>query len=1783
MHVPCAAESKSFMPRQSERKTKGVPPARFPAMEMPDRKEVITEEESGEEFVETEAEDWKAKYMEAIMEVQRLKALKTRMSDVTDKQERGSAAPPPPRQPIPDALPGTSRTYNNNPNPYFSHATAKPQPLSVLYSRNDPPVIDVWANSATLNNRPRPHVHHEDHSGTPSPSHWALVDLPVFDGSPDKWAEFIVSYRETSRHYSYTNLVNHSRLHKALKGKARETAGALLIHPNNVEKVIERLHFRYGRPELLVRSHMDSINRHPNVTRMADVVGYSETISNVIAHVKASGAPERLNDYCLLDLMVSKLPAAMRTNWIRFCYANFDSSSGSVLEFSAWLDEEAKYILLGQDAGPSTAQSPRGVHAVEMETIEAEARPASGQRSAITEQRPATGSRPPRTRPNAEARSVSSCFVCGKDHKVTDCGQFNQMSPVDRWALVKEVKCCFSCLRQGHNVSNCHRRQSCGINGCGKRHSPLLHDGNLMTTTTTTIGNNFVRIQDKSYYKYVPLRVVGPNGQVDTIAFIDEGSKATLIEQELADQLGLKGAVNTITLKWMNGSCVEYPSRRVHTELQSLTDGCCFVAKNLMTIPALDLPEQDLDVDDLKRSFPTVNDLPLVGYGPMKPRLLIGLPHLDLICPLSTVSLTSNFAVQKMKIGWAAYGGKNDEDCFVASIEMAVDDLDSVAREYFNLDSLLSAATAPLKRNHSAADTRAISILNRTTRKIQGGYETGLLWKCDSPSLPQSYGSAYKRLRVAEEKMGKDEAFGTWYKDKIAEYLQKGYAVKIPKDRVNKPIGPVWYLPHFVVTNKNKRRLVFDAAAKANGTSLNDYILKGPIDYEPKPLLTILLHFRQEKIGICGDIKEMFNRVTIRDEDQDAQRFLWRDGDTSRPVDVYVMKAMTFGSRSSPCSAQFVKNSHANQFRDSHPRAVEAIQEYHYVDDYVDCFKSEEEAMRITKDVIQIHHQAGFQLRGFVSNNGRLLKELNSAHAELELGDASVAKVLGLWWEPKTDEFRFRLDCKNIPANVADGITSPTKAQTLSAIMSVFDPFGFLADVMVISKLLMRDLWTTDVQWKDEITMEHATAFRKWMAALKEAESLRFPRCHDALLTHENTIVELHIFVDASQDALAAVGYFRIKVGAMVSVSFIAGKCRCVPRISPTIPRLELQSALLGTKLMTMIRDAHNFAPSRTVMWSDSKTTLCWIKDTIKTPDKYINGRVYNILLETNREQWRWVPGPDNPADIATRAVAVGHKSKMWITGPEFLKLEEDSWPTLNTMQIPLCAAIEFKFQPLPIDFLRYSSYSKCRRILAWVFRAMNIFKSSVTAGAKTRSKSRSAKANVGHLSLDEINAAELIILKSTQQGHFRSDMETLLAGGNVTSQSDLFCLSPVLADDGLLRVGSRTGNCQWIPWAARWPIILPKFAHITYLIVDHFHRELKHQNVNSVIAAIRTKFWIPCIRQVVRRIIGKCQVCKNRRARPKHPFMGNLPVDRLEPYIRPFSYVGLDYAGPFHVAIGRRREKRWIALFTCLTVRAVHMEVAKDLSSDATILCLSNFIHRRGVPVRIRSDRGTNFVGAKSEGFHLLCAKYANQGIEWVLNVPGNPEAGGCWERLIQSVKRVFEITLKEKAPQLEIFIGHVIEAENIVNSRPLTDIPIESEEADPLTPNHFLIGSPSQSPTPLTEGKVVKLDRMWATKLEMGRSFWKRWIQEYLPTLTRRTKHCERTQNIAVGDVVVICDPAMAKGAWLKGRVTAVVAGPDLHVRSAFVKTVNGELHRPVSKLAILDVQPREPPRMS
>lgn len=175
---------------------------------------------------------------------------------------------------------------------------------------------------------------------------------------------------------------------------------------------------------------------------------------------------------------------------------------------------------------------------------------------------------------------------------------------------------------------------------------------------------------------------------------------------------------------------------------------------------------------------------------------------------------------------------------------------------------------------------------------------------------------------------------------------------------------------------------------------------------------------------------------------------------------------------------------------------------------------------------------------------------------------------------------------------------------------------------------------------------------------------------------------------------------------------------------------------------------------------------------------------------------------------------------------------------------------------------------------------------------------------------------------------------------------------------------------------------------------------------------------------------------------------MADLPAGRLAAFQHPLTYAGVDYFGPMEVVVGRRVEKRWGMLITCLTVRAIHIELVHSLSTNSCIMGLRNFISRRGSPRRIYSDRGTNFIGASRELSEAIAAinqsamidEFVSPDTEWVFNPPAAPHMGGCWERLIRTVKKNLMAIRPTSRLTDEELRNTLVENENTANGRPLT-----------------------------------------------------------------------------------------------------------------------------------------------
>ena len=482
---------------------------------------------------------------------------------------------------------------------------------------------------------------------------------------------------------------------------------------------------------------------------------------------------------------------------------------------------------------------------------------------------------------------------------------------------------------------------------------------------------------------------------------------------------------------------------------------------------------------------------------------------------------------------------------------------------------------------------------------------------------------------------------------------------------------------------------------------------------------------------------------------------------------------------------------------------------------------------------------------------------------------------------------------------------------------------------------------------------------------------------------------------------------------------------------------------------------------------------------------------------------------------------------------------------------------------------------------MGWILRFKNGARDAVTKRKEGTSSLPRTNQKIKPLDVEELQSAERAIIKAVQTSRFGEERLSLEEAKKVKKSSHIISLDPVLIE-GTLRVGGRLQNSP-LKNATKHPAILPKDHHIASLIVRHYHGISGHSGLEHTLSLIREKYWIVKARSLLRRILSSCVDCRKRQAAVGQQKMASLPADRVTPFEPPFSFVGVDCFGPLEVRRGRSTVKRYGVLFTCMTARAIHIEIAYSLDTDSFLNALRRFIARRGEPKQIRSDNGGNFV--KGEKDLREAIRQWNQekihefllqkDIKWIFNPPAGSHHGGVWERCIRTVRKVMKAILNEQRLDDEGLVTLVCEAEAIVNGRPLTKVSDDPRDPEALTPSHLLL---LRSGPTLPPGVFSKVDsysrRRWRHVQYLADVFWRRWMREYLPSLQQRQKWSHADRNFAVGDVVLLLDETVPRGSWPLGRVLEVFPNQsDGLVRSVKLKTKSSILVRPIDKIVLLE----------
>ena len=542
--------------------------------------------------------------------------------------------------------------------------------------------------------------------------------------------------------------------------------------------------------------------------------------------------------------------------------------------------------------------------------------------------------------------------------------------------------------------------------------------------------------------------------------------------------------------------------------------------------------------------------------------------------------------------------------------------VDHQMKQFLRLEDI--AMNRSSKKGMSIKDQEAKKRMENSVFVVGGHYEAGMLWKSDTPWLPNNRQTAEARLQSLKRKLKRDENIHRKYREFMENLIQKGYARKMTEEEALRRSQRTWYLPHHGVFHPQKQgkiRVVFDVASLHNGVSLNNQLLQGP-DLTNN-LLGILLRFRQYPKALVADIEGMFNQVKVPPEDSDALRLLWWEDSDLEKLSEFQMTTHSFGATDSPSCANFclkkAAEDHKGRFSDE---AVSVVDNDFYIDDFMKSVRTVSEASSLADEVTCLLSEAGFRLTKSTSNSREVLSKIPDADRakptlDLDLENLPVERTLGVQWDVEKDTFLFKVREPHKP---------PTKRGILSAVSSLYDPMGFVCPVVLEAKKILQRLWKLNLGWDDLIPEDLQSLWNEWKCKLAVLLQVQVPRCH--LIDSTVVDISLHLFSDASEDGYGMCSYLRfVYACGTVRCSFLIGRSRSSPVRPISIPRLELQAVTMSVKMYRVLVDELTYKISKATFWSDSQTKLQYIKNVSKQFQTYVANCVAEIRELTSPDQ----------------------------------------------------------------------------------------------------------------------------------------------------------------------------------------------------------------------------------------------------------------------------------------------------------------------------------------------------------------------------------------------------------------------------------------------------------------------------------------------------------------------------------------------------------------------------------
>lgn len=1357
-----------------------------------------------------------------------------------------------------------------------------------------------------------------------------------------------------------------------------------------------------------------------------------------------------------------------------------------------------------------------------------------------------------------------------RNHDTFDCYKFKNLSNKERFDLARNNGICFRCLNGYHQAWNCNTNKLCdvkmkGQSVCNRHHHPLVHleqeEGASHNTVSVNTLNTLLNISTV-YSDTQPITVLW-----------DSGSDITLVTHSMAEKLRLKGKnVNLSMIKV--GNVIEHHSTKEYCI--PLFDKTGHIWEiNALGIEEISAKINKFDVSIVKELFEGISnhdiDRPCGEID-----MLIGVNYSELLPKV--VQTNEGLQLLENPFGFSIRGkhskittlGNRTNHVIVRTHKVSSSiNLNEIKVEHIDkLKSQLDKFFA-LEESGVQCDTRCIKCLckgcpvsdcvnikeERELNLIEKGLvydEEGKYWTASYPwirnprHLKNNVKVAVARLITTENRLRKlDTQYAQRYHNEIKDMVKRGVARQLSKEEMQSYNGPVHYISHHEVLKPDSAstplRIVFNSSSSYMGQKLNDFWAKGPVVLNN--MLGVLLRFRQERVAITGDISKMYHSVKINTLDQHTHRFLWRDLNSNRPPDHYVLTSVTFGDRPSGTIAVLALRHTIEKFGKGDPEVYDMIVNNTYVDDVLYSTDTVEKAIDLIQRAEHVISLGNFHMKHWIVSGQHENHSINIMESDNE-------KVLGLKWNPKDDKFSFNVrvnfspkvkkirsgpdwDRRDIEFNFPEFLT---RRMILSQVASFYDPLGLAVPVVLRAKILMRSMISKcdpnkGVEWDEPLDAEIINEWKSFFTDLYGVENCTFKRP----LKPTNALGKpiLVIFSDGSTQAYGACAYVRWQTDDnKFQANLIMAKNKIAPMRQLTIPRLELCGALLSARLRETIVRECNWEYESVFHIVDSSIVRDQIQKESHGFHPFVAVRIAEIQLKTNLKDWWWVDTSQNVADLTSRPCSSEkiEEGSIWQQGPQFLKLPVAEWPIKQQCADHLPDKIGItmtvaKGNPRNLSMIKVKRFSRYETLLRVTCRIMSIF------------KHKSLKAVLKEPTSEEMEEAEVMWVKNMQI--------------NMTDWKDRYKrLGPMMMDNGVISVGQRISKWLKENWNQDHFMLIPANHPVTRLYVSSLHNR-DHAGIETTLAKLQSKFWVPGARKIIKSVKDKCVTCRKLLKQTENQCMGQMLEERMKP-TPPFYHTAVDLFGPLTIkdtVKKRTHGKVYGVIFNCLVTRAVYLDLAEGYSANAFLATYQRFISVRGAPKILYSDRGSQLIAAGKNIERIG----NNEGVIWKYNRPSDaPWYNGASESLIKSVKRNLCIAIGDSVLTFGELQTALFNVASMMNERPIGVKPcFNLELGNYLCPNDLLLGRATVNCPQGTYGSDGDHKRRLEFIQKIVESFWKKWQRDFFPTLIVRQKWHTNRRNVRVGDVVLVQDANALRGTWKLAQVIEANPGRDGVVR--------------------------------